>query len=52
MKVKEDTAYLIYDLCGLRGGNIRYFLETVQGKAYTVQMFDSGKEAEVYAATF
>lgn len=52
IQVRAGISYLIYRLCDLNGEEPRYFLETVQGRVYTVQMFDSGKEAEVYAATF
>ncbi|WP_236974827.1 hypothetical protein, partial [Membranihabitans maritimus] len=48
IKVKEDTTYLIYDLCDLRGGNIRYFLETVRGDQFSIRMFESNAEVEVF----
>lgn len=51
MNVKDDTTYLIYDLWDLNGGNIRYFLETVRDDQYTVKMFESNDEVEVYANT-
>lgn len=48
MKEVGDTKYAICDLCDLHGKNPVYFLETVTGTHYSVHMFDSLEEVEVF----
>ncbi|WP_236979672.1 hypothetical protein [Membranihabitans maritimus] len=47
-KVVKNTTYKIFALWDLRGVNTCYFLETVRDDQYSIRMFESNAEVELF----